>query len=75
MIYNDFAVTGQQIEEECQRLTDAIDDGSYREQHNGLYAARQALLWAMNPESAASPYGVIMGIQEGLRDCQVEPHR
>jgi hypothetical protein len=34
-------MTGQcGIEMECERLTAAIDDGSYRFQHNELYAAR-----------------------------------
>jgi hypothetical protein len=55
-------VTGQQsLVEECDKLTAAINDGSYCEQHNKLFAARQALCWAINPESAASPYLSIMG--------------
>lgn len=59
--------------QECQGLTDAINDGSYREQHNKLFAARQALCWAINPESAASPYAVIMDSQEVRAGCQDEP--
>ena len=66
-------VTGQRVLEERDRLTAAIDDGSYREQHNKLYAARQALCWALNPESARSPYLTIMGTQAGPEDCLAEP--
>jgi hypothetical protein len=64
-------VTGQnRLIEERERLTAAINDGSYREQHNGLYAARQALSWAIDPESAASPYSVVMGIHQEQGDYQ-----
>lgn len=49
---------------ERDKLTFLIDDGSYREQHNKLFAARQALCWAINPESAASPFQSIMGLPE-----------
>ena len=67
-------VTGQHnLVEERDRLTAAIDDGSYREEHNKLYAARQALCWAINPESAASPYSVIMGTQAAREDYRAEP--
>ena len=67
-------VTGQKrLVVERDLLTAAIDDGSYREQHNKLHAARQALCWAINPESAASPYSAIMGSQEVRADCPDEP--
>jgi hypothetical protein len=67
-------VTGQQeLIKECDLLTAAINDGSYREQHNKLFAARQALCWAINPESAASPYSAIMGSQGVRADCRDEP--
>ena len=67
-------MTGQRLIEERNRLTAAIDSGSFREQYNRLFAARQALCWAINPESAASPYMSIMGIQEEQEDCPGEPH-
>jgi hypothetical protein len=69
----DTTVTGQRIAAEHDRLTAAIDSNTYREEHNRLYAARQALSWAMNPEGAASPYLMIMGgIPAGLGDCPAE---
>ena len=67
-------VTGQEIAFEYERLNSAINDGSYREQHNKLYAARQALGWALNPKAAASPYDTIMGNWEVSKDCPVECH-
>jgi hypothetical protein len=67
-------VTGQEILiQERDQLTAAIDANTYRDQHVGLFAARQALSWAINPESAASPYSVIMGIQGEQAGYQAEP--
>ena len=69
-------MTGQQeLIKECEQLTAAINSGSYREQHNKLFAARQALRWAINPESAASPYASIMGSQEERGDYLGEDRR
>jgi hypothetical protein len=69
-------VTGQQIEidaervqNELDRLTAAIDANTYREEHNKLFSARQALCWVMNPSAAASPYSSIMGIREEPVNC------
>lgn len=60
---------------ERDKLTALIDDGSYREQHNKLFAARQALCWAINPESAASPYQAIMGTRGAKEGYLAEPHQ
>ena len=38
-------------------------------QYEQLYAAQQALSWALDPNGFAPPYIVILGIQEGLEDC------
>jgi len=54
---------------ELGRLTDAIDLGTYRKQHNELFAARQALCWALDPEVAASPLASIMDSQGEQGDC------
>jgi hypothetical protein len=69
--------SGVQIDRErisgvLAQLTAAIDDGSYREQHNRLYAARQALCWALGANAAASPYDVAMGISVSSGDCPAE---
>ncbi len=61
------------VTEEMDRLTAAIDTNTYHEQHNKLFAARQALYWAINPDIAASPYASIMGILEAREGCLDEP--
>jgi hypothetical protein len=38
--------------------------------HSELYAAQQALAWALEPDGIRSPYKMIMGTQEGSEDCQ-----
>jgi hypothetical protein len=40
-------------------------DAKYQE----LYAAQQALSWAIEPNGFKSPYDLIMGTQEGSKDC------
>ncbi len=67
-------MTGQRIEDEKNRLNDLINSGTYRAEYNRLHAARQALCWAINPESAASPVISIMGSQEELTGCQDGRH-
>lgn len=64
----------QRMELERDVLTAAIDTNTYRDQHVSLYAARQALAWAIDPSSAKSPYQMIMGTQEGPEDCLDEPY-
>jgi hypothetical protein len=39
-----------------------------------LYAAQQALEWALEPSGIKSPYAMITGIQGGLEDCSAH-HR
>lgn len=67
-------LASQKVREEFKRLDSAINDGSFREQHNKLYAARQALAWALQPEAYRSPYDSIMGNQPTSANCQAE-HR
>lgn len=38
-----------------------------------LYAAQQALEWALEPTGAKSPYDMIMGIPAKTGDCLSEP--
>lgn len=42
--------------------------------HAGLYAAQQALAWAMRPEAFASPVATVLGTSEGSEDCSAESH-
>ena len=38
-------------------------------EHAGLFAAQQALQWAMKPEAFASPYDAVTGRRPGSEDC------
>jgi hypothetical protein len=38
-----------------------------------VYAAQQALSWALDPQAFKSPYAMLMGTQEGSEDCQACP--
>ena len=40
--------------------------------HAGLYAAKQALAWALQPKAFASPLATVLGSVEGLEGCSVE---
>lgn len=57
------------IERELVRIGSALRDSQYEEHRDALYAAQQALSWAQDPNSLRTPYGMIMGIQEGSEDC------
>lgn len=70
-------VTGRTIEDiaaEYERLNAAINDGTYREQHNRLFAARQALGWVLEGEVHMAPYDCIMGSPRVSANCPAE-HR
>jgi len=44
------------------------------EKYQLLYAARQALVWAIEPIGYKSPYNMIMGIQGEQANCLSFPH-
>ena len=60
------------IQREIDRLNAEIIPGTPN--HDSLYAAQQALAWALEPSGIKSPYEMIMGIQEGSEDCLADPH-
>lgn len=51
------------------RLALPLTDG---EKKHELYAAQQALEWALEPSGIRSPYQMIMGIPEGSEGCPSE---
>lgn len=61
------------IRRELERLEVALRDPMSGEHHCALYAAQQALSWALDPESFKSPYAQTMGIREGSVGCS-DPH-
>ena len=62
------------IQREIDRLSAAIVDPGQANQRAELYAAQQALAWALEPSGFRSPYGAIMGIPEAPEDYQAPPH-
>lgn len=42
--------------------------------HAGLYAAQQALVWALQPEAFASPVATVLGSEEASEGCLAESH-
>jgi hypothetical protein len=59
------------IAREIERIRSAILAGDNRRAE--LYAAQQALEWALEPDGIQSPYGMVMGIQEGSADYSADP--
>jgi hypothetical protein len=55
------------IAREIERIHAAILSGSNHRKE--LYAAQQALEWALEPDGIRSPYRMITGIPEGPEGC------
>jgi hypothetical protein len=66
------------IARELERLEKALGEPQTDERYCQLYAAQQALAWAVDPDGFASPYATIQrglvrpltGTREGSEDCQ-----
>ncbi|HEU4662129.1 MAG TPA: hypothetical protein VFS63_15870 [Pseudolabrys sp.] len=57
------------IQREIDRIGEALRHPQSGSHYAELYAAQQALAWASEPTGFASPFVMIMGIPEGLKDC------
>ena len=57
------------IERELARLNRALDVGADNPRYPEIYAAQQALAWALEPAIAASPMVLLTGNAEASRDC------
>lgn len=55
------------IQREIDRIRTALLDDA--ENRSELYAAQQALEWALEPGGIKSPYAMVMGTLEGSEDC------
>lgn len=60
------------IEREIARLERALDSGGKR--HEEIYAARQALAWAGDPETFRAPCLYLTGIPASSEGCPAAPH-
>ena len=72
----------QEIENELQNIEIALREPQTDERYTALYAAQQALRWAMDPVGFKSPYRTIqlglcrpIGIQEDSKDYLADIHQ
>ncbi len=71
------------IERELSKISAAMAEPCSNESYCQLYAAQQALSWALDPAGFASPLGVVnsglvvplTGTPEGSEDCSVYPRQ
>lgn len=62
------------IQREIDLLREAIIGATDESEREQLYAAQQALAWALEPTGFKAPLNMIRGTREAQEDCQVEPH-
>lgn len=61
------------IQREIDRIRFSLFAGSPNAKE--LYAAQQALAWALEPRGIKAPFDMVMGIPEGSVDCSEHPRR
>ena len=60
------------LERDLERVSEKLQAGPLADEERGrLYAAQQALAWALEPTSFKAPYDMIVGasIPAGSEDC------
>lgn len=60
------------VQREIDRLNGALDDGVGNPRYPEIYAAQQALAWALDPLVIQSPYAFIAGSEAAAGDCSAE---
>jgi hypothetical protein len=71
------------VQRELERLESALHEAQSESAYRELYAAQQALSWALEPSGFKAPYDTItegliqplMGTQGGLGDCSDVLHQ
>ena len=53
------------VQREIDRINTALNDEPGGEAYDRLYAAQQALSWALEPQGFKSPFDMIKGTQAG----------
>ena len=62
------------VERELARIADALREPRFADQYDRLYAAQQALSWALEPDGFKRPFDMITtGIPAGTEDCSPSP--
>lgn len=57
------------VQRELDRISRALHEPHSAERYAQLYAAQQALSWAMEPTGFRSPYDTVMDIEADQEDC------
>lgn len=57
------------VNRELERISVALGEPRSAEQNAQLYAAQQALSWALEPTGFKAPFQMIMSTAEGSEDC------
>ncbi len=62
------------IQRELDQINAKLRENPDANDYDQLYAAQQALSWAMEPTGVASPLSMIRGIPAGSEGCLADPH-
>lgn len=57
------------VQRELDRIFAALASQAETSDYDSLYAAQQALAWALEPTGIKSPFSMIRGTQEAKEDC------
>lgn len=67
------------IERELERISEAVrarqGENANTDEYRQLYAAQQALSWALDPTGFRAPFDTVMGIPVAPVDCQAGSHQ
>lgn len=62
------------IQREIDKLRSKIASQTHP-RHHELYAAQQALEWAIEPHGVKSPFDYLTGSEEGSKGCSAQRHQ
>ena len=62
------------IQRELDRISTLLRETPTQDNREQLYAAQQALSWALEPTGFKAPFDMIMGTLEGSKDCPADIH-
>jgi hypothetical protein len=62
------------ITRELEKLNNDLRANPSGERYAEIYAAQQALAWALDPKAYKSPAALLMGTLAGSADCSVDIH-
>jgi hypothetical protein len=62
------------LQKEADRVRSALLQTPMGHAYDRLYAAQQALAWAIEPQGFKPPYDMIMGTPADSEDCPVHTH-